>query len=117
MSTYTLDIETDSLNPSVIWCVVIRKLNTGQVKVITSKEAMHSFNEDDVIVTHNGVDYDIPILNKLWGTDIKIDQVCDTLIMSRLFNPNRENGHSLGAWGRRLAFDKIEFDSFGGLSD
>ena len=117
MSTYTLDIETDSLNPSVIWCVVIRKLNTGQVKVITSKEAMHSFNEDDVIVTHNGVDYDIPILNKLWDTDIKIDQVCDTLIMSRLFNPNRENGHSLRAWGRRLAFDKIEFDNFGGLSD
>ena len=36
----------------------------------------------------------------------------DTLVMSRLLNPNREGGHSLAAFGSRLGLEKIEFTDF-----
>ena len=117
MTTYILDIETDSLVASQIWCVVIQELKTNNVKVITTKDNMPVFNNDDIIITHNGIEFDIPVLNKLWDTNIKIKQVRDTLVMSRLFNPNRDDGHSLNAWGKRLAYNKIEFNEFDKLTD
>lgn len=36
----------------------------------------------------------------------------DTLVMSRLMNPSRENGHSLAAWGTSLGKEKIDFKDF-----
>jgi len=117
MTTYILDIETDSLVASKIWCVVIKELKVDNIQVITNKDTMPSFSKEDIIVTHNGIEFDIPVLNKLWDTDIKIKQIHDTLIMSRLFNPNRDKGHSLRSWGERLACDKIEFEDFDKLSD
>jgi DNA polymerase-1 len=117
MSTFVLDIETDSLTASQIWCVVIQELKTNNVQVITTKDNMPVFNNDDIIITHNGIEFDIPVLNKLWNTNIKIKQVRDTLVMSRLFNPNRDDGHSLNAWGKRLAYNKIEFHEFDRLTD
>jgi DNA polymerase I-like protein with 3'-5' exonuclease and polymerase domains len=35
--------------------------------------------------------------------------VYDTLIVSRLLDPSRENGHSLEAWGQTLGFRKIDY--------
>lgn len=35
----------------------------------------------------------------------------DTLVLSRLWNPSLEGGHSLEAWGRRLGFEKQEFET------
>jgi hypothetical protein len=33
----------------------------------------------------------------------------DTLLLSRLFNPDRPNGHSLSAWGTLLGFPKTDY--------
>ena len=38
----------------------------------------------------------------------------DTLVMSRLMNPSRENGHSLAAWAISLGTEKIDFKDFDG---
>jgi DNA polymerase I-like protein with 3'-5' exonuclease and polymerase domains len=44
--------------------------------------------------------------------------VIDTLVLSRLYNPSLEDGHSLAAWGQRLGFAKGDFTDFdGGLTD
>ena len=61
---------------------------------------------------HNGISFDAPILNRLAGTNIKLSQVRDTLIESQLYNPMREEGHSLKAWGKKLNFEKGELDDF-----
>ena len=46
-------------------------------------------------------------------SNIKLtDNVVDTLVLSRLFNPTREGGHSLDNWGYRLSYRKIEFDDY-----
>ena len=112
MTTYILDIETDTLNPSIIWCVVMRELHGNGFTLATKPEDLPVFFEEDRFVTHNGVDFDIPVLNRLWKTDIQVKQIYDTLVMSRLFNPKRKGGHSLESWGERFSFAKVSIDSF-----
>jgi len=66
----------------------------------------------DKFIMHNGVSFDAPALNRLLSTNIKLSQIKDTMIMSQLFDPVREKGHSLSAWGDRVGFCKMECDNF-----
>jgi len=56
----------------------------------------------DKFIMHNGLSFDAPVLNRLLGTEIVPEKIIDTLILSQLFNPIREKGHSLKAWGEKL---------------
>ena len=112
MTTYILDIETNSVDATRIWCVVLKELRADKFKVIERPDDLSFLSDDDILVTYNGIQFDIPVLNRLWRTNIKISQVRDALVMSRLFNPNREGGHSLKSWGKRMAFEKMDFDKF-----
>ena len=98
-----IDIETDALNAKTIWCVVCKELNSGEPFYFLDKTSLREFTEpDDIFIAHNGVEFDFPTLNRLWGTHIKLINANDTLIMSRLYNPERDGGHSLKNWGRLL---------------
>ena len=108
-----LDIETDALDAKVIWCVVCKELNKGDPIHFLDKNTLQGYLEpDDIFIAHNGLAFDFPILNKLWGTSINFKNIQDTLIMSRLYNPERDGGHSLNNWGVMLGFRKIEFNNF-----
>ena len=110
-----LDIETDSLNATKIHCIVTKDLDTAKVQVWdhTNLDKFKSWSSTvDKFIMHNGISFDAPILNKLLGTDIKLSQVIDTLVMSQLFNPMRDGGHSLRAWGDRLSYPKWEYTNF-----
>lgn len=111
-----LDIETNTKHDQ-IWCCVTKA--DGEVKVWTEARKLNEYlKPTDLIVMHNGISFDARILNQLWNTKIRLSQCKDTLIMSRLLNPNRENGHSLAAFGLKLGFQKIDFNDYdGGLSD
>ena len=111
-----LDIETNSEH-NIIWCCVTKR--DGEVKVWTEARKLNEYlKKDDTLVMHNGISFDAPILNQRWNTKIRLSQCRDTLVMSRLMNPNRENGHSLAAWGNNLGYPKIDFSDYdGGLSD
>ena len=111
-----LDIETNT-KFDTIWCCVTKC--DGEVKVWKEASALRGFlKKDDQLVMHNGISFDAPILNRLWNTKIRLNQCTDTLIMSRLLNPNRENGHSLASFGSRLGLLKIDFTDYdGGLSE
>ena len=61
---------------------------------------------------HNGISFDAPLLNKFTGSDIKVNQIEDTLIKSQLYNPIREGGHSLKAWGQFFGNHKGDFSDF-----
>jgi len=113
-----LDIETNSTHDK-IWCVVCRDIDKDVVSTFVQPTALQDFiNNCDSIVTHNGIFFDFPVLKKVWGIQVKKSQVVDTLVLSRLYNPSLEDGHSLAAWGTRLGFPKGDFTDFdGGLTD
>lgn len=104
-----LDIETD-LSHKKIHLVVTKDIDTGEVKTWNEAKPFQDFIKDaTLIVAHNGIGFDFPVLNRRWNTKIGLKKVFDTLIVSRLLDPSREQGHSLESWGRTLGFHKIDY--------
>ena len=91
--------------------VVTKDIDTGEVNVWKAANNLVEYLKDTtLIVAHNGISFDFPILNRLWSTKIRLSQVYDTLIASRLLNPSIENGHSLDAWGDRMGtIKKVDY--------
>jgi len=103
------DIETDGLDPSVIWCLVAQDEH-GKFHHFyedTLQEGIKFLQKADRLIGHNILGYDIPVIKKLTGIDLyQSDKVIDTLVLSRLLNPTREGGHSIGKWGPKLGLPK-----------
>ena len=105
----TLDIETNSTH-SKIWMCYTHNSETGEfICHTTASTLIPLLNKADRLIGHNLIGFDAPILNRLWGTKIGLRKVRDTLIMSRLWNPSLENGHSLEAWGKKLNSRKVDY--------
>jgi len=66
---------------------------------------------DDIIIAHNCIDYDLPLLDKLFGYVHK-GNILDTVVLSRLLNPERVGRHSLDAWGERLGVAKPKHEDW-----
>ena len=115
-----LDIETDQLDASVVNCIVAKNIDTN-VSTVFDPSNMHVFKnwskDIEQYIMHNGLSFDAPVLNRLLGTNIKPSQVLDTLILSQLFNPLREGGNGLKAWGDRFNFPKGEINNFAKYTD
>ena len=104
-----LDIETN-LAHDKIHVAVTKDIDTGEVKTWKVADNLREYLKGvSLIVMHNGIAFDAPVLNRLWKTKIRLNQVYDTLIVSRLLDPSSENGHSLEAWGNSLGFHKIDY--------
>ena len=113
----TIDIETDGLDATKIWVVVCQDIRTMEVRIFQDNINLNRYlNTYDKIIGHNVLSFDVPILNRLWNTNISKGRIVDTLILSQLFDPNREKGHSLAAWGHKLNMEKGEFSDFTCLS-
>jgi DNA polymerase I len=113
-----IDIETN-LKHNTIWCCSTYNLDTKEVKTWTNAQDFNKFIQKAVlIIAHNGISFDYPVLNRVWKTSIRLSQVRDTLVMSRLSNPSREGGHSLANLAKLVNRTKKEYDDFeGGLTD
>lgn len=113
-----LDIETN-LAHDTIWCAVTKDIDTGEVKVWKDSVNIADYlSQCEMIIMHNGVSFDAPVMNRVWGTKIKLSQCFDTLLVSRLCNASREGGHALAAWGETMKFPKGDFTDFeGGLTE
>lgn len=120
MKRLLIDIETN-LKHDTIWCAVTQDIDTGEVIVHTTPERLKSVVKDyDLFVGHNIIGFDAPVLRQVWGVTLRPNQVHDTLMMSRLYNPIQYGGHSLKNWGRLMGNDKINFeteDFDGGLTE
>ena len=118
MKTLVLDIETN-LDHDVIWCCVTLHRETNDITVWRSAQGLKEYlNNATSIIFHNGLSFDAPLLNRLWGTQIRKSQCQDTLLLSRLSDSARDGGHSLEAWGKTLGFEKIDFSDYdGGLTE
>lgn len=90
------------------------------------KEFLAYLDTFDVLIVHNGIGYDWPLLKKLYGYEFKGKKV-DTLIMSRLLDPkrmvpfncpNKKAGpNSIEAWGYRVGRGKPEHNDWENFSE
>ena len=118
MAKLFLDIETPLFNgtlPNKIWCLVTI-CDKGNIVHYTPDD-IHKFQNVAVnyseFIGHNIIGFDAPVIKNVLGVDLfKIGKVTDTIILSRLFNPVREGGHSLKAFGLKFGYKKFDFDDF-----
>jgi DNA polymerase I-like protein with 3'-5' exonuclease and polymerase domains len=128
------DIEANGLLDTVtkVHCCVIKEYK-GEVRKFWPweggdfiKQMLDYLSSFDVLIAHNGIGYDFPVLKKLYGWEYKGKKV-DTVIMSRLLNPkrlvpfncpNKKAGpHSLESWGYRVGRGKPEHEDWERFSE
>ena len=129
------DCETNGLlhDVSTIHCIAIYDSQKKETFVFNNNggdcypitEALHWLASADVIIGHNIIGYDIPVLRKTYPWFEFSGDVIDTLVLSRLYHPNIMDidkrrawprmplqlygRHSLEAYGYRLGEYKGEF--------
>lgn len=98
-------------------CGVFKNKDTGEITKFRPHqmaEMLAHMDTYDVLVFHNGIGYDFPLLKKLFNYEYKGRKV-DTLVMSRLLNPkrsipphcpNKKSPHSIETWGYRVGRGK-----------
>jgi len=134
MTSYLFDIESTGLLRcgSTIHCIVARDLDdpdTPQVFDYKPERAViqgvKQLEKADLLVGHNIINYDIPLLKEQFPDFEFNGEILDTLVLSRLYYPHitdrdferRPHGmpqrlygrHSLEAWGYRLKCFKGDF--------
>ena len=117
-----LDIETTALPVSKVWMVGTMELTTKSKKnflkpYAETAQIQEEIDDVDIVIGHNIINFDRPVLEEHLGISFDNVQVIDTLVLSRLFNPQLDGGHSLRAWGERLHFEKGDHDDWTKLSD
>ena len=129
------DIETNGLlyNVTTIHCLVIHDTETEQTLVYNDEggsaepltRGIQRLEDASCIVGHNIINYDIPVISKLYSWFTPPAIVIDTLVLSRLYHPDmlsldkRHNWtgmplklygrHNLESYGHRLEENKGEF--------
>jgi hypothetical protein len=137
------DIETNGLprqGLSCIHCIVAKDIDTGEVFRFNDTGSSQSvtngttlLQEADVLIGHNIVGFDIPVIQQLYPFFQTKAELFDTLILSRMFFPDilaRDfrkkpigmpaklyGRHSLESWGYRLGDYKGEFGKTTDWSD
>ena len=121
MREIVFDIETNGLDPSKVWLVWAYERDTKEF-VLFSGDTVSTFSQyikdmgECKVIGHNIIAFDIPVCERLLGTDFSKCEVADTLVMSRLSQPSRDGGHSLESWGEKLNFAKGDYDDWDNFS-
>jgi DNA polymerase-1 len=140
MKICVFDLETNGLLNEVtkVHVMAVRCLSTGKLRVFREHqiaEGLSYLDQFDLLVGHNIIKYDIPVLTKLFGYVRHWSHLRDTLVLSRLvwgdiiqhdlktvkdkkFFPGKYMGsHSLAAWGFRLGNNKGEYAGDPAIAD
>jgi DNA polymerase-1 len=104
-----LDIETTTTHDK-IWCCFTYDETNGHVCHTTPDTLTPLIANSETVIAHNLIGFDGPVLKRCWGVTIPAKKAKDTLILSRLYNPNLDGGHSLKAWGERIGESKIDYE-------
>jgi DNA polymerase I-like protein with 3'-5' exonuclease and polymerase domains len=115
------DIESNGLKDDVsqVWCIGIINIDTGEEVLITHDRLEFGLSvlaNAKTLIAHNGLGYDLPVLEKLYGFTPNCP-VYDTIIMSKMWNADLTNGHSLESWGDRFKFPKGEHSDWSQYTD
>jgi DNA polymerase I-like protein with 3'-5' exonuclease and polymerase domains len=124
------DLESNGLYEKAdkIWCICTKDIDTKETFewTIESGDYLPNFldwlDSASELLGHNIINYDLPVLKKLTGWEPRKNvKITDTLVMSRLFNPDRPKpsnpackggSHSLEAWGYRVGKGKPDHNEW-----
>jgi DNA polymerase I-like protein with 3'-5' exonuclease and polymerase domains len=123
---YVFDIETNGFLHSCdkVHCIVLKDIDTGEVLTPDNETAIKKLEEADLIIGHNIIKFDIPVLEKLYSATFK-GKIFDTLVGTRLifsdikdkdfsikdFPKDCIGKHSLKAWGNRIGEYKEQIET------
>lgn len=136
------DIEGNGLYQDInrVWCITTKNIASDAIdsSVLsfsdettkgvhgTIQDGLDMLYEADRLIGHNIINFDLPALKKLFNWEPKKSTVIeDTLVMSRLFFPDRAKPknytgkggpHSLGSWGYRVGRGKPEHEDWSKFS-
>jgi len=122
----TFDIETDGLNATKIWCLVMEDIDTGRIMKYTDNSDKYSGNIEtglavlqnaELLVAHNGIGFDALQILKLYDIDLYSKKFFDTWIASQVLNYRRPHKHGLAGWGEHLKYSKFDYDDWSNFSD
>lgn len=115
------DIETDGLLPTVgkIHCLSYRTYENGTLldknTLFSEADIRHYFEEQETLIGHNIVVYDLPVLEKIYGIKVNKNRVIDTLGLSWYLYVGRKS-HGLESWGEELGVEKPKIEDWKNLS-
>ena len=109
--TVAMDIETESLDPKYIWVICAEDVETGEreqfcnlTTIPEEKERFVEYCKDiDSFVFHNGLGFDVPVINRLLGQVIDPQKVIDLGSAGRDLCPR--TGHVTQHWNVQVYFD------------
>ena len=104
-----LDIETTTTHDKIWCCFTYDEIN-GYLCHTNPDTLTPLILNSETVIAHNLIGFDGPVLKKCWNVTIPAKKAKDTLILSRLYNPNLDGGHSLKAWGVRVGDNKIDYE-------
>lgn len=102
-----------------VWCAAGRVVDSGIVytwRPDDIEDFIKFIDTQETIVGHNIINYDLRVLNMLYGYTYT-GKVIDTLILSKYLHPERHGGHSIEAWGERIGIKKPEHEDWSQFSD
>ena len=111
MNVLVFDTESNGLldEATEVWCAVtkVNEVVTQYILDDTRRfiDTLSNLGDDTIICAHNLIEHDLPLLEKIYGYRHE-GRVLDTLVMSRLLQPERVGRHGLGAWGERFGRSK-----------
>ena len=116
MTEYVFDIESDGLLDEATKIHVLSYTDMeGVVKTLTSYDDMRTFLLGaDKLIGHNIVRYDLPLVKKILGIEVKAD-VVDTLVLSWYLHFNKVR-HGLAQYGEEYGVPKPVVDDWENLS-
>lgn len=149
MTTIAFDIEGDGLREvridkagtvhdevSVVHCICIRDVDTNEARWFGDilgfpnrsgnlLDGWHMLMSADLLIAHNGIDYDMPVLRRLIAPPGHVvggePRLLDTLVWSRFLYPDRKNHpnrrygnkpNALETWGKKLRCKKLPTTGF-----
>jgi RNase_H superfamily len=137
MNGYVFDIEANNLylQSTKIWIIHMKSLDgSKELTIFPFKESKeesrdkfmewhHSFGEEPLVVSYNGIGYDHWMLWKHLGVSFHIGKnskdwidgspctILDLFVLSQFVEPDRQR-HSLKSYGKELEDEKLEFSDF-----
>jgi DNA polymerase I-like protein with 3'-5' exonuclease and polymerase domains len=106
------DIETNGFyqDCTTIHCVALKRIGIdSDVQLYTQSninDALDILENSEVLIGHNIIQFDIPVLEKFYPSRKFTHNVLDTFNLSCIVFPQRQK-HSLEDWGKDLGFEKF----------
>ncbi len=121
----TFDIETDGIDATKIWCLVVQNVESSGVHKFTNEndkypsiaDGIRLLQDAELLIAHNGIGFDALIIKKLYGVDLYEKKFFDTWIASQVLNYRRPHKHGLAGWGEHLKYPKFDFHEFDRYSE